>query len=407
MKKVFVLCGLLLFGCSTRHKELPANLKGIKKLSIYSLDKEPATSIKLVRGVTFVAPKKYSIGWYKETVSFYSWLAGIQIDNAGRVYIADDKVMKIHVFNSDGKYLKSLGRKGRGPGEFLSIADMKIVLGKLYISDFLNFRTTIYSLDSLKVINTVNGRQTVNKKEVGGINGWVRSMLLLRSNGTFLAGFTKHILDERLGSPTFNIGKDRPVKFYFMNKKSKIISGEIFQIKKDEKILLAQFGGRVSSNIRPLPFLGRTIIAISNNNHIYITWTDNFLIKVYGADGNYIRAFYYPFRKKVIHRKELLSLINKNDWNRFVVEHAKLPKIWPVIYSMIVDDHDRLWVSVIVPQKGVREWLVLKDTGALIAKFTWPDNRVIKTVKDGYAYAIETNQETEMQKIVRYKIEMK
>jgi len=147
-----------------------------------------------------------------------------------------------------------------------------------------------------------------------------------------------------------------------MNKENKIISNEIFEVKKRKEILFAQVGNRQRSNLRPLPFLGRTIITISNDNHIYTAWTDDFLIKVYGPDGNYVRAFYYPFRKKSIRRKVLISLVNKvnDDWNRFVVEHAELSENWQALYSMIADDNNRLWISTIVAEDGVREWWVLK-----------------------------------------------
>jgi len=322
------------------------------------------------------------------------------------VFIADNSATKIHVFDSDGKYLESIGGKGTGPGQYRGITDMKMVSNKLYVFDFLQFRTTIYSLDSLKVIKAENVKPAVNQGEFDEIRGWIRWRLSIRSDGTYLAGFRKHRLDARVGSPTYNLDKARPKKYYLMNDKSKIISDEIFGVKKLREILVAKVGDRQLSNFRPLPFLGRTIITLSDNNYIYTAWTDDFLIKVYGPEGNYVRAFYYPFEKKPIRRGDLLSLFHKDNRNRKLVEHAKLPKKWPAIYSMIADDQNRLWVSTIVDKAGVREWWVLQNTGKLIAKFNWPDNRSIKAVKDGYAYALVTNTETGQQKIVKYRIVM-
>jgi len=407
-KNLFIGILLFLAGCTVHpQKDIPEHIRGVKNLAVFSRDTEPTTSIKLVKEATFEAPDKYSLDWYDQTVSFYSWLAGIEIDDAGRVFIADNKATKIHVFSSDGKYLQSIGDKGTGPGEYRGITDTRIVSNKLYVFDFLQFRTTVYSLDSLKVIKAENVKPAVNQGEFDEIKEWLRWRLLIRNDGTYLAGFRKHRLDARVGSPTYNLDKARPKKYYFMNDKSKIISDEIFEIKKLREILVAQVGNRHLSNFRPLPFLGKTIITLSDNDYIYTAWTDDFLIKVYGPKGNYVRAFYYPFEKKPIRREELLSLFHKDNRNRKVVEHAELPKKWPVIYSMITDDQNQLWLSTIVDKAGVREWWVLENTGKLIAKFSWPDNRSIKAVKDGFAYALVTDRETGQQKVVKYRVKMK
>ncbi|MGD8747666.1 MAG: hypothetical protein PVI44_04310 [Balneolaceae bacterium] len=213
--------------------------------------------------------------------------------------------------------------------------------------------------------------------------------------------------DARVGSPTYNLNQDRPIKYYFMNRERRIISDEIFELK-DFGDLVADVSGQHLHNLVPLPFLGQSLIAISDNDYIYTTWTEDFLIKVYDPDGNYLRAFYYPFRNNPLSRDEVVSLIDKkNDkYDRDLVEHAKMPQKWPAIRSMFADGQNQLWVSTIVNKAGVREWWILKNTGELIAKFNWPDNRSIKAVKDGFAYALVTDSETGQQKLVKYRVEM-
>jgi len=45
-------------------------------------------------------------------------ISGFAIDTAGRVYVADFQDPRIVVFGRDGRHLATIGRKGRGPGEF-------------------------------------------------------------------------------------------------------------------------------------------------------------------------------------------------------------------------------------------------------------------------------------------------
>ncbi|NGP87729.1 6-bladed beta-propeller [Fodinibius halophilus] len=406
MKNLLIWILFVLVGCTAQKEDIPKHIKGTENLVVYSGDMPPTASVDLVREATFEAPDKYSLKWHDDTVSFYSWLESIEVDTSGRVFIADNDATKIHVFDPAGNYLKSLGRKGSGPGEFQSITNTQIGSSSLYVFDFRGFRTTVYSLDSLKVIESNSVKSSVNQDEFDEINGWLRWRLLIRNNGTYLAGFRKQRMDARAGSPNSNLDKDRPKKYYFMDKESNITSDEVFEVKKSREILTTRVEDRHLSNFRPLPFLGRTVIRISDDNHIYTTWTDDFLIKVYGPDGNYQRAIYYPFQKRPIKREELLGTVDKDDWNRGLVEHAELPKTWPAIHSIVVDDRNRLWVSTIIPEDGMREWRVMENTGELIAKFRWPKSRSIKTVKNGYAYVCVTDEEMGQQRIVKYRIQM-
>lgn len=396
-----------MIGCTAQKADIPKYIKETKKLNVYSAEAEPKASIEMVRETTFEAPGKFSLEWY-ENISGYSWFAGIEIDDSGRVFIADLRALKIHVFEPDGNYITSMGGEGNGPGEYYGITDTKMVSNKLHVFDYMAFRTTVYVPDSLQVIKSGTVRPPVNQEEFDEINGWIRTVPFLRSDGTYLAGFMEQMMDARVESPKYNLNKDRPVKYYFMDGESKITSDEIFEVKKKREILVTEVRGRHLFNYTHLPFLGRSLITISNDNHIYITWTDDFLIKVYGPDGSYQRAIYYPVQKKAVSREEIVSLFdedNREDARNYdLVQHANLPKTWPAIHSVIADDNNRLWVSTIVAEDGIREWLVLENTGELITKFTWPDNRSVEAVKDGYAYSRETDKKTGQQKVVKYQI---
>ncbi len=410
MKNILAFCTIIFFmGCSSQKADIPEHIKKTENLKVYSADAESNASIEMVREATFEAPGEFLLEWY-ENISGYSWFAGIEIDDSGRVFIADLRALKIHVFEPDGKYITSMGGEGNGPGEFSGITDTEMVSGKLYVFDFMQFRTTIFSADSLEVIESGSVRPPANQEEFDEISGWIRTVPFLRSDGTYLAGFIEQMMDARVESPRYNLNKDRPVKYYFMDGESKITSDEIFGVNKEREILVAQVGDRHLFNYVPLSFLGRMVITISDDNHTYTTWTDDFLIKIYGPDGHYQRAIYYPVQKKVVSREEILSIFDEDDRedarNYDLVQHAELPKTWPAIHSMIADDNNLLWVSTIVAEDGVREWWVLEDTGDMVGKFRWPDNRSIKAVKNGYAYVLETDKETGQQNIVQYRIDM-
>src|SRR5690625_4707531 len=97
-----------------------------------------------------------------------------------------------------------------------------------------------------------------------------------------------------------------------------------------------------------------------------------------------------------------------------VYRNAKLPDKWPALDRILLDDEQRLWVSTISDDEEHYTWWVLDEAGKLLASFKWPGERLkrhissenrFEVIRDGYVYSRELNAETELQEIVRYRIE--
>ena len=89
-----------------------------------------------------------------------------------------------------------------------------------------------------------------------------------------------------------------------------------------------------------------------------------------------------------------------------IVSQNDLPETWPAIDNILADDEGRLWVATIVEDLSVYEWWVLEDSGELITKFKWPRDEPIEVVKNGKIYTRETDEDTGLQRVVRYGIGM-
>lgn len=82
-------------------------------------------------------------------------IATFTVDHNNRVHIADGGQETVHVFDPDSGYITSLGREGRGPGEFDQISAftlMKIHSNRLYVSDSnTNFiqRLQVYDMEEV------------------------------------------------------------------------------------------------------------------------------------------------------------------------------------------------------------------------------------------------------------------
>jgi len=74
---------------------------------------------------------------------FIPWLR--HIDDNENIYIVEYEDQVIKIFGSDGKYIKTIGAKGRGPGEFQMITCLAITKDRKFIvTDDMARRTSFF-----------------------------------------------------------------------------------------------------------------------------------------------------------------------------------------------------------------------------------------------------------------------
>ncbi len=70
---------------------------------------------------------------------------GLAYDSVSQqIFVADGQAHNIKVFNHEGKLLKTIGRRGRGKGEFNGPTYLNFSRGRLYVSDTLNARIQVF-----------------------------------------------------------------------------------------------------------------------------------------------------------------------------------------------------------------------------------------------------------------------
>ena len=188
--------------------------------------------------------------------------------------------------------------------------------------------------------------------------------------------------------------------------------------KKDRTYLYQVYEGGRGYNYHAFPFFGKSLFAVSGNGLIYTAQTEEFRLDVYDANGQHQFTIEHPFETMELTRSGLLRMYEDVDLSRLdfregedaalqmIREADNLPETWPALNDLLIDDENRLWVSTIVENLDIYEWWVMEESGELITRFEWPRDEPIEVVKNGYMYTRETDEETGLQQIVRYKIEM-
>ncbi|MFA5327376.1 MAG: BF3164 family lipoprotein [Prolixibacteraceae bacterium] len=123
MKALGILIILLIFSCS--HKK--NNLNQLKVL----------TEI-----------EKFGKDYYINEVN------DIQFSDSS-YYIVDSKINSLFLLNSDFKYITSIGRKGKGPEEFISMNAVTVTSNKFYISDAQQNCLMCYDKDRYNLLGKI------------------------------------------------------------------------------------------------------------------------------------------------------------------------------------------------------------------------------------------------------------
>jgi hypothetical protein len=79
----------------------------------------------------------------------FGQIAGLDVDDEGRIYVLDQQARQIRVFDGEGRFLRAMGRGGSGPGELSQAAGPLFAGpdGMVLVPDIMNQRINLYSAD--------------------------------------------------------------------------------------------------------------------------------------------------------------------------------------------------------------------------------------------------------------------
>lgn len=127
-------------------------------------------------------------------------------DQDANLYLSDVNQKKIHIYNSNGDFISSLGREGRGPGEFLGLSAKGLTINnennQICALDFPGARIHCYSIHSHEFISTINLQSTTTVRN-NGLISFESNIFLLGSHqneNSFI-----HLIDTD-GNTTMSFG---------------------------------------------------------------------------------------------------------------------------------------------------------------------------------------------------------
>jgi len=374
---VFFVITVASCGSGDVEVNVPKDVAALDNVSIYSGDSAP------LNDVTFEAVARFG-----DTDSiFISRISGIDVADDGTLFMADQSETVIHVYDSSGTYQTSVGRRGEGPGEFQNIVQPELSNGNLFMLDLDQQRISVFDAESF----TYQRSFSLGDKE--GIYGRPLRLELLPD---------EQILAIYSGSKRDGNRLKRSDTPAILDHEGKVISSGFVTLM-ENNLLLVESNGMFQ--MFSMPFLGQNLLDVTENGEIVTGFTDQFLLHYITSNGDTLRSIYHATTPPPLDRTGLINNVD-NASIRSELSSMDLPETRQAFNALKVDDENRLWISSSTADTDVNNWRVLSNTGEKMAQFSQPATSSLELVKNGYAYFLETDEETGVTDVVKYRFTM-
>lgn len=302
---------------------------------------------------------------------WFSFLNSIAVDDSGNIYTLDPKEVKIRVFDSKGKLLRTFGRRGQGPGEFSGPGGIKVMPdGVLVVYDVLSLRFTYLTLNG-KFLKTVS----VNKLPLGSARIDSRGFVYQYKRGR---GY-KMVEELIKYDPDLN-----PIQKFHSFEKSR------------------------KPRVR-YPFPERYYFDVSKDDNLIWILSSTYDIHVVDPNGKTVKRIVKDYDPVKITNSDKEGFIKKESSQDFPVQfNYEFPEYYPVVSGIYIDDHDRIYTKT--SERDGKGWIyydVFDPMGRYISRFSFPENEQIAVIKNNKLYCIIRENEEGVPLAKRYALEWK
>jgi len=243
------------------------------------------------------------------------------VDSQGNVFVQDNSDMAIKVFDAQGKYLRAVGRKGSGPGEFGQIADMAILPdGRLLFTDFETRRTSLFNRDG-QFLSSFQWKKFFSQVYLVTDSSYTVADMVVSERAREL--WVKTI--DFNGEEILTFGKFSYPEFKMLQQ------GEI----------------TFSTSV---PWSPQSVFAGDQKRQwLYHCLNDKYVIEVYDSQGKLFRKIDRPYEPAPVtsaDTAEFMSRFKDRPDSPFakMAKEMELPKVKTVTDRMVVDSEGNLWV---------------------------------------------------------------
>ena len=331
----------------------------------------------------------------EKAVLFGAGLEGATRLPNGNILVADRGEYSLKVFDMSGKLVKSLGRKGSGPGEFSYVADLWRCGKEIVVGDIENgHRTTVFSTDlALK--------RSFRFGSVGNLS----TPYMSSCNA---AGMFVHIGWENRADMKGGVFRSRVPLWLSGVDSTARPAGDMLGSERWGLVVDGKFRGT-----RPLPLGKQPVIAIGTDR-FYTGSADTYTITMHDLTGRIIGTFSKPNVQLATTNADIERAVDMEAAGRSDDERARLrksydemqlPKTVPAYLRMLVDSEGMVWVQDYPRGRSTwSTWTVFSREGLQLAEVQLPAHLTVFEIGRDYVLGRYVDPDEDIPEIRYYRL---
>jgi hypothetical protein len=265
---------------------------------------------------------------------FFESPVEICLDYKNNIYVCDYQADNIKVLDSSGKFKKTIGRQGQGPGEFQMPFHIAIHKDRLVVWELRNMRISVLNPEG----------EFIKSVQIARDEGWPRKIRAL-PNGDFVFEKVKTYRRDNEKPQECTIEIHSPD----LELKKTLFTQEVWE----NKYIVTP----VSTNV-PQPFTARVYWDVSPEGKIFIGFSEDYIIEMYDNEKGRLSSFSHEYEPVKITEQDkktyfagMRSIRSSGSYREekqgapdYIVKNTKFPKHKPAFQSILVDGEGNILV---------------------------------------------------------------
>lgn len=330
---------------------------------------------------------------------FFESPSTLTCDPAGNIYVADSGAKNIKKFDAQGRFLKTIGREGQGPGEF----------GGLYYSTFAKDHLVVWDSGNRRLCAFTADGEFVTSTGISYETGSVRRLRGLPS-GEVLVEMEKTYRREP--------EKPQDCKIDLYSKDLKFVRTIYTRSLWRKKYIRTKEYG-ISTLF--FPYSADVQWEVTPDGRIVIGYSGNYELEIFDRTGKRVAAVSHKSEPVSVTEKDKSAYFDSVAFYRmgeklkeppeYITKFTEFPKHKPVYKNILVDEDGNIWIVLNRERQDDRGKVfeVFDPEGRFLSRVllegdvAFPDSRNTCLLHNGSLFVIETGED-DLYRIVRYKM---
>ncbi len=308
-------------------------------------------------------------------------IGSFDIDAQGRVYILDDQAQEIRIFDSEGAFVRTVGSRGEGPGEFVQATSVDVSSnGEIWVTEMQQGQLNIFdSTGSLLREERSNAPGSITLPYPGGFDRVGRFNVYIRYplQETYTRGMARF---DQSFTPIDTI----PIP-------KSPFEPEYFKLVGDD--------GRSSSSMG-VPFQGSFHWRFAPKGNLWTLLADRYELAEITTSGDVLRRVTKEHETLPVTAADRQEYEEDAKWftnQGGKIDWSKIPETKPAVVSFFCDDEGNLWVEQRTENSEDAGYLfdIFDPKGRYLGTLRLPFSLQVSrdtTVRNGILYAKTTDE---------------